>query len=1115
MQEVEALIRAKQEEMERSTLTIKEEKQRLLEMKRMKDDARQAAEWESDFEDVRNKRSSLTESLRAVFADLDAARDASSRAEAAVELGLSPEAVVERKLSPSAELRELLSSAWMRKRLRAEYAVVVRSDRAAKAVRVFGEPEGVEAAGAFVAGMGPVGVARIKVDEENLSLLIGRKGATVEALQEESGCSVELRRKELTVVLAGPAEAVVALEARIEHLLLTQRRVELKLSYDPEQKGRLLGKGGATVQRIQSQSGGATLDIGKGDDATVRVSGPAHAVETARVAISRLLSLDAESVRTVAVPEAVALAVLGRGTERLKLPEGVCADRAGDGAVKVRGSRAAVEEVVREIEAAVAANERVEETLEVESQHVSMLLGKGGQAMFAMQKETGANIALSKQADGKVMQTATIKGTRRAVGKALAALEAVLQYNADCSEKIEVKVEFMPFVIGKGGEEINRIRAATGAAIDAARNQHGNEIFIRGSAEAVEAAKRAISAVEDANRRVTESVPMPWHCIDLLLGPNAERLRQLEAEHSVQLELPGVSLASDVPVRTTFLGISSSMSIRGRRKHVEAAMAEVTALSRKHQREETVLLEEDAELLSRACLQDEGLLPGLEARFGVSILFEPLSNRIVFRGEGYLAAQIEVQHLLSQWRPSEAALDCPPFQMALLHRREGGLLLQLQCLVAPALLALQECPSMVLLTAAAPVLSGARAKAEAWIQEHAECSREVQVPPEVAAILSPRLRMLAAQHQVDLEMRGSAVAVHGPEVCVAGVQAELKELIEQHAITEVSVALVEPELSLVELHARAIRASHLGPKGGSQSKGGSQPGISIDVRRSEGLVVLRGTRKPIAAAQGEVAALLEEARSCAHHEELSVVQMERLLRPASRAAGAEPFYRKLQESHHAVLHLDRVGRTLTLFGLPAAVQSVQQALASALDVCEERRQVALATIPIIIGRAGANIKRLQQESGASFDIDRNAGHVRVYGSKAAVAAAVAALDALLVEHGGSSELPVKAKQVPLIIGRGGATIRQLESDSGATITVSKDDGVVRVRGSKRAVDKATELLQQLLSGGGANGAKGANGTKDAHGANGQNGANDNGAAVRGAEPPPGLTSAAPARRAVA
>ena len=125
----------------------------------------------------------LTESLRAVFADLDAARDASSRAEAAVELGLSPEAVVERKLSPSAELRELLSSAWMRKRLRAEYAVVVRSDRAAKAVRVFGEPEGVEAAGAFVAGMGPVGVARIKVDEENLSLLIGRKGATVEALQ--------------------------------------------------------------------------------------------------------------------------------------------------------------------------------------------------------------------------------------------------------------------------------------------------------------------------------------------------------------------------------------------------------------------------------------------------------------------------------------------------------------------------------------------------------------------------------------------------------------------------------------------------------------------------------------------------------------------------------------------------------------------------------------------------------------------------------------------------------------------------------------------------------------------------------------------------------------------
>ena len=68
----------------------------------------------------------------------------------------------------------------------------------------------------------------------------------------------------------------------------------------------------------------------------------------------------------------------------------------------------------------------------------------------------------------------------------------------------------------------------------------------------------------------------------------------------------------------------------------------------------------------------------------------------------------------------------------------------------------------------------------------------------------------------------------------------------------------------------------------------------------------------------------------------------------------------------------------------------------------------------------------------------------VRGRKAQVEAAIRLLDDLGVEQ----EVPVAPKQIPLIIGRGGATgIRQLSADSGATIDVSKEDGVVRMRGS--------------------------------------------------------------------
>ena len=78
----------------------------------------------------------------------------------------------------------------------------------------------------------------------------------------------------------------------------------------------------------------------------------------------------------------------------------------------------------------------------------------------------------------------------------------------ELKREIEVKVEFMPFVIGKGGEEINRIRAETGAAIDAERDP-GSRFKLRGSKEAVGAAMAALTEAIERNTRVGEHAPLP------------------------------------------------------------------------------------------------------------------------------------------------------------------------------------------------------------------------------------------------------------------------------------------------------------------------------------------------------------------------------------------------------------------------------------------------------------------------------------------------------------------------------------------------------------------------------------------------------------------------------
>lgn len=1037
------------------------------------------------------------------------------------------EDVVEARTPVSEGLRELLSSARWKKKLRTECAVIVRPTK--NSVKILGLSDAVEAASRVIAEIGPVVVRRIGIDDAQVALLIGRKGATIEQLQGDSGCSIEVRRKEKQVVLVGDEAAVAGLEAQINELFTTQRRVDATIKFDPEQKGTLLGKGGATIQRIQSESGGAMLEIGKGSDPTVRISGPYVAVEAARTEICRLLKLDAESVRSVDVPEEVTGALFGRGDKlrALAAAHGVNIDRT-EGGAKVRGSRKAVEAAVSELLAVVEANRRVEEYLEIESYHVGMMLGKGGATVQSIQRETGTAIAVAnKPADGKTTQTLTVRGTKAAVDNAMAALEAVLQYKAEAAEVVSVDAGLMFLFLGNGGEELNRIRVETGAAIDVPRDQQKLEFRIRGTVAAVEAAKQAIARALDANKRCAESITLPWHCIDLLLGPNADRLRELEAKHQVQIELPGANLPSDTVCSGSFLAIATSMSIRGRRKHVEAAMQELSALSRSHQCDELELSLDDSTLLAQLCLQDDGLLTRLEAEFGVTLDFEPMRDRVTLRGEGCISARMALQALLAQERPQEVAIACPGAQMELLLASDGQILAQLAQLVAPAMLAVQEFPPAIMVTGSAAIVAEARTKCGTWLEEHADSSQQVGIPPEVQPALASRMRPLAAEYRVSLEMvdGGTALLITGPSAMVMSALAEVRALIEEHATEEVAIELKDPELTLAHLHARSMRAAHAG--------------VTIDVLREEGRLVLMGRRRRVAVVRDELQTLLDEAGGCAHTQPITGAQLERLVRPQSRQE-EQPLYRKLQvrrprwvgvsaemgrlrcadvgaprgaqtypparrslfltclshtpvsrpqDSTLCALHLDRVALTLTVFGRHVAVSRALKSLETALDVGEESRQVPLSVIPIIIGRGGSTIKRLQQDSGATFDINRNTGSVRVYGKQEAVATAVRLLDGLLAEQGGVHEHPILARQVPLIIGRGGSTIKSLQAESGATIVVSKEENCVRIRGPRHAVDKAVELLANLLDGG----PRGAAPT----------------AGAAGSEPPPGCGSAPP------
>ena len=83
---------------------------------------------------------------------------------------------------------------------------------------------------------------------------------------------------------------------QVRGIFETRKRVEVTLRYSAEQKGTLLGKGGATINRISTESG-AQLDLGKDPDCSIRIHGLAPAVAVAKELLEELLFLKAACVQ--------------------------------------------------------------------------------------------------------------------------------------------------------------------------------------------------------------------------------------------------------------------------------------------------------------------------------------------------------------------------------------------------------------------------------------------------------------------------------------------------------------------------------------------------------------------------------------------------------------------------------------------------------------------------------------------------------------------------------------------------------------------------------------------------------------------------------------------------
>ena len=131
----------------------------------------------------------------------------------------------------------------------------------------------------------------------------------------------------------------------------------------------------------------------------------------------------------------------------------------------------------------------------------------------------------------------------------------------------------------------------------------------------------------------------------------------------------------------------------------------------------------------------------------------------------------------------------------------------------------------------------------------------------------------------------------------------------------------------------------------------------------------------------------------------------------------------------------------------------------------------------LVGKAGANVKRIEKETGARVSVNSDkpdSPQILIKGFPKQIEAAKLQIEASIkkgdagkkepVDYEASDKLNLKtAQNRSSLIGPKGATIRKLESDSGAVFAVDRDTNTVTISGTKASVAKGMEMVKSLLA----------------------------------------------------
>ena len=195
--------------------------------------------------------------------------------------------------------------------------------------------------------------------------------------------------------------------------------------------------------------------------------------------------------------------------------------------------------------------------------------------------------------------------------------------------------------------------------------------------------------------------------------------------------------------------------------------------------------------------------------------------------------------------------------------------------------------------------------------------------------------------------------------------------------------------------------------------------------------------------------------------------------------------RNIEEQTGCRLNIDKKTNILTITADKS--EQVDEAEKMVLEITSKNKSLNESATSVkldlgdkvgaVIGRGGSKIREIEESSGALLDVERDRSQgtatltIRGSSQESVDAAKRMVTEILNKENALSAEqkkfqttMDLETRHVVMsIIGRGGSKIRQLESKTGARLSVQRGTTVLDISGTEEQVKEAKKLVQEIIS----------------------------------------------------